>query len=334
MATRNLDPTKTERRLFIGYATTAECDGFTGYAREISVNEETTAIRVHDGVTAGGVETARNDLTNVSKANMDKAISASLNDLVPPIIAKEIADDIAVVDQRITTEVATLNSSISQVSSRVTSNDNDISSLQTTKADKATTLAGYGISDAYTKAEVDAGVVTKADKATSLAGYSIGDAYTKTQTDSLLATKVNTSQIEQALTQSTSKIPSSKAVSDAINAGGGLPGYEANRVVNCNGTVAVNVLDTDEIITLNIQGNSTITLNTSQLTFPKFFYTVQLLAYFPSEAKTVSLATNLGSISWVNGATPDFSSGKPHWIVARVGQGRNVLNLSDAGEVG
>ena len=334
MATRNLDPTKTERRLFIGYATTEECDGFTGYAREISVNEETTAIRVHDGVTTGGVETARNDLTNVSKAHMDTAILPSLNDLVPPIIATEIADDVATINERITTEVASLDSDIALVNTRVDGNDSDISSLQSIKADKATTLAGYGIVDAYTKAEVDAGVATKANWATTLAGYNIGDAYTKTQTDSLLATKVNTSQIEQALTQSTSKIPSSKAVSDAINAGGSLPGYEANRVVNCNGTVAVNVLDTDEIITLNIQGNSTITLNTSQLTFPKFFYTVQLLAYFPSGAKTVSLATNLGSISWVNGATPDFSSGKPHWIVARVGQGRNVLNLSDAGEVG
>ena len=32
----------------------------------------------------------------------------------------------------------------------------DIDTLSNTKADKATTLAGYGIADAYTKAEVDA----------------------------------------------------------------------------------------------------------------------------------------------------------------------------------
>lgn len=333
MATRNLDPTKTERRLFIGYATTAECDGFTGYAREISVNEETTAIRVHDGVTAGGVETARNDLTNVSKANMDKAISASLNDLVPPIIAKEIADDIAVVDQRITTEVATLNSSISQVSSRVTSNDNDISSLQTTKADKANTLAGYGIADAYTKAEVDAGVATKANWATTLAGYKIGDAYTKTQTDGLLATKVNTSQIEQALTQSTSKIPSSKAVSDAINAGGSLPGYEGHRTVSCNGSTTVTLLDTDEVVVLQVEANSSITLNLSSLTFPKLFYTVQLYVLFPSGVMTISLSSSV-PIVWVNGAVADFSSGKGHWLVLRRNNSGSTLLLSDAGEEG
>lgn len=59
----------------------------------------------------------------------------------------------------------------------------------TSKADKATTLAGYGITDAYTKNEidgkgflVDSDIENKADKATTLAGYGIADAYTKTET--------------------------------------------------------------------------------------------------------------------------------------------------------
>lgn len=82
------------------------------------------------------------------------------------------------------------------------------------KADKATTLAGYGITDAYTKAEVnrfvnsiptktsqltnDSGFLTshqdisgKADKATSLAGYGITDAYTKAQVDEAIPETVN-----------------------------------------------------------------------------------------------------------------------------------------------
>lgn len=46
------------------------------------------------------------------------------------------------------------------------------------KADKATTLAGYGITDAYTKTEADSAF---AKKATTLAGYGIADAYTKTE---------------------------------------------------------------------------------------------------------------------------------------------------------
>ncbi|MEE1882857.1 phage tail protein [Pseudomonas soli] len=54
------------------------------------------------------------------------------------------------------------------------------------KADKATTLAGYGIADAYTKTQVDAALNGKASTATTLSGYGITDAYTKTQTDTAL----------------------------------------------------------------------------------------------------------------------------------------------------
>lgn len=50
------------------------------------------------------------------------------------------------------------------------------------KADKATT---------YTKAETDTLLGGKADKATTLAGYGITDAYTKTEADTLLSAKAN-----------------------------------------------------------------------------------------------------------------------------------------------
>lgn len=59
------------------------------------------------------------------------------------------------------------------------------------KADKSTTLAGYGITDAYTKAQADNALVGKADKATTLGGYGITDAYTKTQVDNALAGKAS-----------------------------------------------------------------------------------------------------------------------------------------------
>ena len=51
------------------------------------------------------------------------------------------------------------------------------------KADKSTTLNGYGITDAYTKTQIDAKVNGKADKSTTLNGYGITDAYTKTEVD-------------------------------------------------------------------------------------------------------------------------------------------------------
>ena len=54
---------------------------------------------------------------------------------------------------------------------------------------KATTLAGYGIVDAYTKPEADWLLSKKANNAITLAGYGIGDAYTKAVIDALLAAK-------------------------------------------------------------------------------------------------------------------------------------------------
>ncbi|MQT33865.1 gp53-like domain-containing protein [Pseudomonas helleri] len=54
---------------------------------------------------------------------------------------------------------------------------------------KATTLAGYGILDAYTKAVADWLLSKKANNAITLAGYGIGDAYTKVAVDLLLAAK-------------------------------------------------------------------------------------------------------------------------------------------------
>ena len=59
------------------------------------------------------------------------------------------------------------------------------------KADKATTLTGYGITDAYTKTETDTAIGKKADKATTLAGYGIADAYTKTETDTAIGKKAD-----------------------------------------------------------------------------------------------------------------------------------------------
>ena len=54
---------------------------------------------------------------------------------------------------------------------------------------KATTLAWYGILDAYTKTEADWLLSKKANNAITLAGYGIGDAYTKAVVDALLAAK-------------------------------------------------------------------------------------------------------------------------------------------------
>ena len=51
------------------------------------------------------------------------------------------------------------------------------------KANKSTTLSGYGITNAYSKTEVDRLLDTKANESTTLAGYGITDAYTKTEAE-------------------------------------------------------------------------------------------------------------------------------------------------------
>lgn len=56
---------------------------------------------------------------------------------------------------------------------------------------KPTTLAGFGINDAYTKAQVDAALNGKAGKATTLSGYGITNAYTAPEIDTALGFKAN-----------------------------------------------------------------------------------------------------------------------------------------------
>ncbi|WP_371359860.1 hypothetical protein [Pseudomonas sp. KT_2_4] len=57
---------------------------------------------------------------------------------------------------------------------------------------KPTTLAGYGISDGYTKAEIDQSFAPVAYRATTLAGYGITDAYTRTEAGQSFASKSTT----------------------------------------------------------------------------------------------------------------------------------------------
>lgn len=64
-----------------------------------------------------------------------------------------------------------------------------VNNLLAGKAASATTLAGYGIADAYTQTQVNNLLASKAASATTLAGYGIADAYTQTQVNNLLAGK-------------------------------------------------------------------------------------------------------------------------------------------------
>ena len=69
------------------------------------------------------------------------------------------------------------------------------------KADKANSLSGYGIKNAYNKTEVDYALAHKADKSTTLSGYGITNAYTKTEVDNALSSKADSSAIPTKTSQ-------------------------------------------------------------------------------------------------------------------------------------
>lgn len=59
----------------------------------------------------------------------------------------------------------------------------------------------YSIDDSYSAEEADILLDNKADKATTLAGYGIDDAYNKAQTDTKLSLKINTNKIATEITE-------------------------------------------------------------------------------------------------------------------------------------
>lgn len=87
------------------------------------------------------------------------------------------------------------------------------------KADSATTLAGYGITDAYTKEEVNTELNKKANSATTIEGYGITDAYTKEQTYSKTETDTAIDNKVKVAVAGVYKVKGSIAFADAALAG-------------------------------------------------------------------------------------------------------------------
>lgn len=115
-----------------------------------------------------------------------------------------------------------------------------------------------------------------------------------------------------------------------------LIAYEGSRSIESTES-SYNLIfqDTDEIINFSISDNITITLDPSQLAFPKQYATFQLHFLFPQGAKTVSFVSTK-DIRWINDTPADFTDGKPHWVVYRIAQDpqQDYVTLSDAGVEG
>lgn len=117
-------------------------------------------------------------------------------------------------------------------------------------------------------------------------------------------------------------------------------GYEKDEYTQINGNTTITLKDSDEIRTLNVTSEApsgtTITMDISQLTFPKVWFSVYF--YILPHQKVFSLQVS-GLISgaivlWINGNATDFSDGKSHWITLRVNSNKNYALWSDNGTEG
>ena len=150
-----------------------------GFAKAAAVYTE---VRPSDG---NYVKKAFSAATNM--AILDTQLKQTTNALKTEVAERKTADT------ELSDRIGTLDAdgNYTKSDNSVTQNLTALDTAVTGKADKATTLKGYGISDAYTKTEVDTAVNAKANKATTLEGYGITDAYTKNEADNKFLTQAS-----------------------------------------------------------------------------------------------------------------------------------------------
>ena len=107
-------------------------------------------------------------------------------------------------------------------------------------------------------------------------------------------------------------------------------GYNPGSV---SGNFTAVLQDWHERFSIPVADNVTITIDTSQLTFPEEWYTMVFDIYFLNGAKTVNLSY-AGGIRWVNGLTPDFTNGRSHLVALTKHRVWGDVAMSDAGSLG
>ena len=107
-------------------------------------------------------------------------------------------------------------------------------------------------------------------------------------------------------------------------------GYNPGSV---SGNFTAVLQDWHERFSIPVADNVTITIDTSQLTFPEEWYTIVFEIYFLNGAKTVNLSY-AGGIRWVNGLTPDFTNGRSHLVALTKHRSWVDVAMSDAGSFG
>ena len=169
---------------------------------------------VFSGVMAAilGATSANAAVTVASQGYVDSRVGAVETNITNNYLTKEDATNTYLTETQVTQQITkVVGTSENGVLADVAANKTAIAGLQSSKADSATTLAGYGITDAYTKTEVDQKYATT--DALNDVKATADAAATKSYVDTELDKKADTTAVE-AITSSLSNY----ATTDALNA--------------------------------------------------------------------------------------------------------------------
>lgn len=189
--------------------------------------QDIATLKTNVAAVDGKIATAKQEAIDAAAGSVDEklvTVNASIKE------AKDEADqnkaDIATANKAaaaLTDRVSALDAEstgrVAKAEAAIKANESAISNLNTKKADKATTLEGYGITDAYTKESVDATVKTINDNLDSK--ISTKDAESKIAT-------AKTEAVTEATTQS--KTTLNDRLGDAIGEDTTVAAYIAKQV--------------------------------------------------------------------------------------------------------
>ena len=235
------------------------------------------------------------------------------------------------VSDTITGDINSLKNTVGNISSGLVKDVNDNKTALQSKANAATSLSGYGITDAYTKSETDTALAAKAKKAnaaTSLSGYGITDAYTKSETDTALAAKANaaTSLSGYGITDAYTKSETDTALAAKANAATTLEGY---------GITDAAMLDASNLSAANITawgtklGTGTISPSSGNLVTGKTVYAEVRPASNGTYVQTTNTtATNLTALDAQVKANADALAGKASTTAVTTLEGKVAANES------
>lgn len=185
--TQQINSAKTELQ---GYADQAETDAVN--AAKAYTDEKAATLATSESVTSA-IDAAKVELKAYADQAESDAVSAAEQKMSDKV--GELGAEYSTVKQYVDAKDTALDNKISTLTGKV-DGLGDLASLDEVtesnlnsalkakidgKADKATTLAGYGIEDAYTKVETDGAISTAKDQAVATAG---------TQADSKITAKV------------------------------------------------------------------------------------------------------------------------------------------------